>query len=151
MSKWGLIEIKAKMAQTKRELPVLLAKQAENYFTDTFKKGGLDTEKWKEVQRRIPGTPEYKYPKLRGLQRRTSPILVGAGYGARGGTLRRKVSRSTTNATWDKVRLMVDLPYAKAQNEGNAHLTARPFMKHTNELGKMQESKIKTTLDKIWG
>jgi hypothetical protein len=45
---------------------------------------------------------------------------------------------------------MVDLPYAKAQNEGATHLEARPFMKHTSTLEDMQLRKIKTTIDKIW-
>jgi hypothetical protein len=143
-------EVKVKLERTKRELPILLANQAQNYFTDTFEKGGIAGQKWEEVNRRKPVTNEYKYPKTKGLQRRNSPILVGAGWKIRGGTLRRKVARSIQSATWQQVRLVVDLPYANAQNEGTEHIPARPYIKQTTELTGMQESKIKQYMDKIW-
>lgn len=150
-NRFNLHIVRQKLAKTKRELPVLLAKQAENYFTDSFTRQGLGDKKWKEVQRRIPGTYAYKYPSKKGLQRRTSPILVGAGWKKRGGTLRRKVSRSLTNASWDLIRLAVDLPYAEAQNDGTDVIPARPFIKQTKQLEKMQLEKINTYIDKVWG
>jgi hypothetical protein len=136
-------QIRQNFERTKRELPIVLAKQAENYFADSFKLGRLGTFQWKEVNRRISGTNEYKYPKLKGLSRRTSPILV------RTGTLRRKVSRSVSTATWAGVRLIVDLPYASNHNDGET-LPERPYMKQTNELTTMQRTAIKKTMDKIW-
>lgn len=144
MSQWNFDKVKRQLEQTKRVLPVRLAKQAENHFTESFTKGALDEHKWKEVNRRIEGTYEYKYPKKKGLSRRTSPILV------RTGNLRRKVSRSMANATWDGVRLVVDLPYAKAQNEGTDDIPARPYMKQTNTLAKKQVDLINNEMDKIW-
>ena len=102
MSNWGFDKIKQNIAQSKRVLPVKLAKQAENHFTESFSKGRLDEYKWKEVQRRIPTTPAYKYPKKKGLSRRRNPILVMTG------NLRRKVARSISDARWGKVRLVVD-------------------------------------------
>lgn len=149
-NKFNLHIVKAKLAQTKRELPVTLAKQAVNYFTDTFTNQGIAGKKWQEVQRRTPGTKEYKYPKFKGLQRRTSPILVGKGWKKRGGKLRRKVSRCITNKTWDMVRLAVDLPYAEAQNDGTDTIPARPYMKQTPELEKEQIKTINTYIDKLW-
>jgi phage gpG-like protein len=157
MNKFNFHHIKLQIAQTKRELPVLLANQAQNYFTETFTKGGIGDEKWKEVNRRTPDTNEYKYPKFKGLQRRTSPILSGAGWRIRGGELRRRVARSIVNAQWQQIRLVVDLPYAEIHNKGGQagrnHATtipARPFIKQTRELGVMQERTIKKTMDKIW-
>jgi phage gpG-like protein len=143
-SKFNFDRVKANLARTKRELPIVLAKLTENHFTDSFKKGALDEHKWEEVQRRINGTPEYKYPKKKGLSRRTSPILV------RSGSLRTKVSRSITNATWQQVRLAVDLPYAEAQNNGTDHIVARPFMIQTNALEKEQLKVINDQMIKIW-
>lgn len=150
MSRWGFDRVRANIQRTKRELPVRLAKQAENHFTEAFSKGRLDEYKWQEVQRRTPGTNAYKYPKRKGLQRRTSPILVGAGWKKRGGTLRRRVARSITSARWNYVHLMVDLPYAKVHNEGGEHIPARPYMKQTRRLASMQKTLITTEVDKIW-
>ena len=146
-----------KFRRTQRDLPVLLANQAQTYFADTFKQQGIEGQGWKEVKRRIPGTPEYKYPKFKGLQRRESPILVGAGYRKRGGTLRARVNRSVMEKTWTRIRLAVDLPYAKIQNEGGmagrnhaANIPARPYMKHTRELETKQRQIIDTQMNKIW-
>ena len=137
-------QVKQNIERTKRDLPIVLSKLTENHFTESFTKGALDDHKWKEVQRRIPGTLEYKYPKKNGLSRRNSPILV------RTGTLRRRVSRSISNATWSQIRLVVDLPYADAQNSGTNHIEARPFMIQTEKLKQMQLSAIDKEMDKIW-
>ncbi len=143
-NRFNFQEVRNKLARTKRELPIVLSKLTENHFTESFTKGALDEHKWSEVQRRIEGTPEYKYPKKRGLSRRTSPILV------RTGTLRRKVSRSITNSTWQQVRLAVDLPYAEAHNKGNANIEARPYMIHTKTLERLQLKAIDDHMIKIW-
>lgn len=150
-NKFNFERVKAAIEQTKRTLPLLLAKQAENYFTDSFKKQQLGPTKWAEVQRRIPGTFEYRWPARPKASSRTRPIMIGTG------NLRRKVSRSIHEATWDRVRLVVDLPYAKIHNEGgkagrnhSSTIPARPYMKHTAELGKMQTKLITTTTNKIW-
>lgn len=144
MSNWGFDKVKQNISLTKRVLPVKLAKQAENHFTESFSKGRLDEYKWKEVQRRMPGTKAYKYPKKKGLSRRRNPILVMTG------NLRRKVARSIQDARWDKVRLIVDLPYAEYHNEGTDNITARPYMKQTATLTNMQLKLIETETDKIW-
>ena len=136
--------IKRNLEQTKRELPVLLAKQAENYFTGSFKKGALGSDKWPEVERRKVGTSAYKYPKKKGLSRRTSPILV------RRGILRGRVSNSIRNANWNQIKLIVDLPYAMFNQEGTDTIPARQFMKQTTELGNMQKTTITKTMNRIW-
>ena len=127
----------------KRELPILLANQAQNFFVRSFTQQGWDGEHWQEVKRRIEGTPEYKYPKFKGLSRRTSPILV------RTGRLRRAVSNSIRSATWQSVRLVVDLPYAANQNEGDT-VPRRHYMGNSPLLVAEQQLKIRTYINRIW-
>lgn len=155
MNRFNFQQIKANLERTKRELPMKLSAQAENHFAEAFTKGGLDEYKWKEVNRRIDGTKEYKYkPKGNNISQsawHSNPILVGTG------TLRRKVSRSAVERTFQRIRLAVDLPYAAIHNEGGQagrnHATtipARPFMKQTAVLTTMQTALIRQYMDKIW-
>ena len=144
MAGFNLRQVRANLEATKRILPVKLAKLTENHFTQAFALGRLDDKIWPEVNRRKPGTKEYKYPKLRGLSRRTSPILV------RTGNLRRKTSKSIANATWAEVKLINDAPYAKAQNEGTDTIPARPFMIQTDNLTKLQKAEIDKQIMNIW-
>jgi len=152
MDKFKFARLKANIEATKRALPMLLAKQAENYFTESFKLQRLGPTQWANVQRRIPGTLEYKYPARPKSSSRTRPILIGTG------NLRRKVSRSIHHASWTGgVTLIVDLPYAKIHNEGGyagrnhaSKIPARPFMKQTTELTRMQRGLVKSHFDKIW-
>jgi hypothetical protein len=139
--------VKAKLEETKRVLPVVIAKQAEQHFTEAFDKGGLDKNKWAESKRRIAGEPAYK-AKPRGISMQrwhSNPTLVGVT-----GALRRKVSRSIMNATWANIKLVVDLPYAKYHNEQGAGKEWRPFMIQTPELEDKQQKTIKEKMDKIW-
>ena len=157
-TKFKFEQVKKQLVAMQRETLVLLSNQAQNYFVKSFKNQGFNGEPWKEVQRRIPGTNAWKYPKptkdnpKRGLQRRTSPILIGAGYKIRGGTLRDAVgSMSRTREIGNGiVRMIVDLPYAKAQNEGNKHLPRRQFIGQTPELTNMQVKKIEQIVTKIF-
>ena len=142
---FNISQIRANIERTKRELPIVLSKQAENHFTESFSLGKLDGNKWSEVNRRIPGTNEYKY-KRRGIsiqRQHSNPILVGTG------TLRRKVSRSIRIATWNRIQLVVDLPYADRHNEGD-DMPYRPFMKQTPELTVMQTKEINQMMAQIW-
>lgn len=138
--------LKRNLLQMKHELPPILANQAQNFFVGTFTKQAWDGIGWKEVKRRQPGTDEYKYPKTKGLSRRTSPILV------RTGRLRRAVSNSIKSATFQSVRLVVDLPQANAINEGDSTIgmPRRRFMGNSPVLVAQQKAKIKTYIDKLW-
>jgi len=160
-SSLNFTQVRQKLEQSQRELMVLLSKQAERYFLDSFKKQGFDGQPWKEVQRREDGTKAYKYPKSKGLQRRTSPILVGAGYRVRGGVLRRAVSNMSRTAQirTNGFRMVVDLPYAAIHNEGldgkafGKHafkMPKRQFIGQTAELTRMQEQLITKTINRIW-
>jgi len=153
MNRFNLQQVKANLERTKRELPMKLSAQAENHFAESFTKGGLDEYKWKEVNRRIDGTKEYKY-KPKGISEsawHSNPILVGTG------TLRRKVAKSAVERTFQRIRLQVDLPYASIHNEGGqagrnhtSTIPARPFMKQTTTLTSMQTELIREYMDKIW-
>jgi hypothetical protein len=140
-------EIKTRIEETKRVLPVVIAKQAEQHFTESFNKGGLDEHKWDESKRRIEGEKAYTAkPKGISMNRwRSNPTLVGVT-----GALKRKVSRSIMNATWTNVRLVVDLPYAKFHNEKNNDLAWRPFMIQTSALRAKQIKLIKEKMKLIW-
>lgn len=143
MNKFNLDKVKANLDRVKREVPALLANQAENHFTDNFKRQGFDNDRWKEVQRRIAGTRPYLYPKSRGLSRRKKPILIGTG------RLRRAVANSKKRVTFDKIILEVNLPYAANHNEGIT-LPKRQYMGDSKELRRKQKDLIIKTVDKIW-
>lgn len=123
-----LDRVKKNFEQLKIDLPKVLANEAQEFFVKTFNQQGWEGKGWKEVKRRIEGTPEYKYPKKKGLKRRTSPILV------RTGKLRRAVGNSIRVATFSMVRLSVSTPYAIYHNEGTDTLPKRRFMARTRKL-----------------
>lgn len=156
--KFNFQEITKRLQGAERETLVLLSNQAQNYFLSSFKNQGFDGKPWQEVQRRTEGTNAYKYPKTKGLQRRTSPILVGAGFKIRGGTLRRAVSSMADTAQittsggggTSKLRMVVDLDYAKYNNEGGGHLPKRQFVGQTAQLTEMQLAKIKEITKRIF-
>ena len=139
-------KVRRNFERFKTDIPLVAANTAQNYFVKTFTDQGFDGGSWKEVNRRIPGTSAYKYPKTRDLGRRTSPILV------RTGRLRRAVSNSIKTATWDRIQLIVEAPGAKALNEGDdsINLDPRPFMKQSPILDKQIQAKIVKYMDKIW-
>jgi hypothetical protein len=140
--------VKAQLSASKREAIVLLTNQAQNYFLSSFKTQGFDGEAWKEVKRRTPGTTEYKYPAKPKASSRTSPILI------RTGTLRRAVSTMarTAQVSDTGARMIVDLPYAKAQNEGSdkKNIPKREYVGQTEQLTVMQKEKIDEIIKKIW-
>lgn len=140
-NKFGTGKIIDNISKLKRELPILLANQAQRYFTNTFKEQGFDGSGWQEVKRRQPGTLEYKYPKNKGLSRRTTPILV------RTGKLRRAVSDSIRNATFESVKLVTAIPYASYHNEGTDKIPKRKFMGDSQKLRRKQIELIKKNID----
>lgn len=138
--------------QVKRELPPLLANQAQNYFVSSWSKQGFNGQPWQEVKRREEGTTEYKYPKMYGLSRRTNPILIGGGQikGSAGGALRRATGNSIRSATFDLIRLLIDTPYAGYINQGTNKMPKRQFVGQTQELSDVQVKKVNEFVDKIW-
>ena len=143
-NKFGFDVVKQKITAMKEELPKILANQAQTFFVKSWSNQAWEGEPWKEVKRRQEGTPEYKYPKKKGLGRRTRAILVSTG------RLRRAVATSIRQQEFSRIRLVVDLPYAEVHNDGGEHMPARTFMKHSATLGAMQQQKIKEFTDKVW-
>lgn len=154
-SKFNFDRVKQNFEQLKERVPTLLANKAKNFFVGSFAKQGFDNDgvkPWKQVKRRIPGTPEYKYPKKKDLGRRTRAILV------KSGRLRRGVQDSIRTANWSKLRLLVDVKdskgrsYAQFHNEGSrkSHLPRRRFMGHSATLNRQLKAKFRSEVDKIW-
>lgn len=154
MDKFNFEQVKTNLERSRHELLDKLSAQAQSYFVMSFKNQGFDGKDWKNVQRRIEGTKAFKYPKKRGLQRRTSPILVGAGFGKRGGSLSLAVSTmargSNRQMTADSFRMVVDVPYAGYLNEGTDKMVKRQFVGQTAELTAMQNDKINEVISRIW-
>jgi len=124
-----------------------LANTAKNEFMSNFKNQGFNGHKWKEVNRRIEGTPEYKYPKSKGLSRRTKPILSISGQ------LRRDVSNSVSTGHKNNnlsYTLVVNNPYAEYQNDGTNKIPQRQFVGMTPELNKKLLTKISQKIGTIW-
>jgi hypothetical protein len=143
-NKFNLGRVKENMERLKKELPPLIANQAQTFFTRTFSVGGWDGKPWELPNRKKPGTKEYEYPKKKGLQRRKKPTLVKTG------KLRRAVSMSAKVVTWDKISFLVDLPYAARHNEGLKGMPKRQFMGSSKGLLIQQKKLITDKINEIW-
>lgn len=124
-----------------------IAMANKNYFLQSWKRQGWGGDHWQQVQRRIPGTKSYKYPKTRDLRRRTREILVGKG------SLRRAVNASIKSITPNRVKFIVDLPYAAIHNEGlkmrnGKMMPKRQYMGLNNETDRLNKTIIKKHADK---
>ena len=168
--KFNFAQVKRNIELTKKQLPVILAKETEKAFVDNFNKSGFFDKQWQVPQRRIPGTNSYKYPKKRGLSRRTKPTLTLTG------RLRRAVGTSIRVKTFELIKLVVDVPYASTHNDGftgtisvkqhtretkkgsvvvkgyskSMNIAKRQFMGEHPELTKIQTAVIKKFFDKVW-
>lgn len=142
--KFGFERVINNIYAVKKELPVVLANQAQRFFADSWKQQGWEGVEWKTPNRRIPGTKEYKYPKFKGLGRRTRATLVQSG------RLRREVNNSIRSATLDRIQLTVSAPYALFNNEGTAKLPKRQFMGDSQLLRDKQKETITKFIDRIW-
>ena len=140
--------VKKHMEQVKRELPQIIANDTQNAFVDNFKKQGFFGKPWQLPQRRIKGSASWKYPKTRGLSRRTKPTLTMTG------RLRGAVATSKRTVKFDNITLAVysrDIPYANVHNEsGGNNIPKRQFMGDSPVLQKRQLALIKKYIDSIW-
>jgi hypothetical protein len=145
-NKFRLGEVKRAYQQLKHDLPIDLANQAQNFFVNSWRLQAWDGKTWQTPKRRIEGTPEYKYPKFKGLGRRTRATLVETG------ALRRDVSNSVRSARFELIRLVVDRVYAEAHNEGDPsrNLPQRKFMGDSPSLRKLQITKINTYISRVF-
>lgn len=123
--------LQAKFEQVKREAPKVLANEGQKAFLDNFKTESFDNKKWKEVQRREPGTYAYKYPKSKDLARRSRPILIG-----KTRRLRNATANSVKQANSRRIKWANYLPYSEVQNE------KRTFMGIDNKFKKRLKDKF---------
>lgn len=137
--------IVAKFNANKVDLPLKLSKVAHDYFLSSMTKSMWNGERYVEVKRRMPGTPEYNYPKDRDLPRRTRAPLLG-----KSRNLFKSIVNSQRKATWEEVRLGSDVPYAQYQNEGTENIPQRKFMGHSEQLDKLHKQEIKKNFDKVF-
>ena len=151
--KFNFEKILTEFPKIKRELMIRLSTESQNYFFSSFKNQGFDGQKWKEVQRRTEGTKAYKYPKKKGLQRRTSPILIGAGFKTRGGSLSRAVGTMSKTVEFTGgtiLKMKVDVPYSEYINEGTPKMPKRQFVGQTSTLTEKQKKTIESVIDKAF-
>lgn len=147
----SLKNIADRFDRMKVDLPLTLGNEGQNFFRESFDKQEFVDESpkpWTQVQRRIPGTPEYKYPKTKQLSRRVSAILV------RTGKLRQAVNNSLKIHTWNEIVFNVPLKYAPVHNYGlvmknGSPMPQRQFMGHSHVLIQRLGDKIRTALSRL--
>lgn len=142
-NKFGFGRVLQNVEKLKKTLPTLLANQAQTFFVESWKKQGWDNGGVKAWQKR----------KDTGKKSQGRAILV------KSGKLRRAVGQSIRLKSFDKIQLVVALPYAAVHNEGyngmvSAHSRAR-FSKTTtkefiglrkNKKGQLKEAHRRTTV-----
>lgn len=146
-SKYGFGKVAAALPAQIKAAAIEIMRESKRYFGEAFDKEQLGKEKWKEVQRRIQGTDLYKYQRKQGSDWRTRPILKGVT-----GELRRKTVKADSSITNNGATSVMfnPVPYAIYHNEGTPRMVARPFMKQTDELTKIQLNILNITTGKIW-
>lgn len=119
-----------------------IANAQRNYFVKSFDKQGWNSQQWKVPKRRIEGTQAYKYPKNKGLSRRTKKTLIGTGQ------LRRDVNASIKSVTSRGIKFEVNSDYAAIHNEGLKmagtwrKMPRRQFMGFNRELNSINKEII---------
>lgn len=127
----------------KKTLPNLLANQAQTFFVQSFKKQGWDDN----------GVKAWAKRQDTGKKSQGRSILV------KSGKLRRAVGQSIRVKSFDKIQLVVALPYAAVHNEGYngmraAHSRAMFTKSSTREFiglkrnkkGQLKEAHKRTTI-----
>jgi hypothetical protein len=139
MSLFHLDKKSKQFAEFKKTFLIKESNEIKNFFIASFRNQGFtdkSLEAWKQVKRRIEGTKEYKYPKTKGLGRRTRAINVGTG----------RTRKSIMVKSVSKNKLVVGsvgVDYAKYVNE------SRPFIGKSEVLRVKLKNKLKTQMGKI--
>jgi phage gpG-like protein len=148
MSKFNFDKVQRNIEKLKRDLPIVLANDAQRFFNSSFVKQGWDGVNWITPQRKIAGTNAYKYPKKGANARHTRATLVGSG------KLRRTVAQSLVSKTFQSIKFIVNLPYAAVHNEGlpikGGRMPQRKFMGDSETLRKLQREKINKAVKSVW-
>lgn len=149
MNKFNFSDVISRFDRVKNELPKELANEMQREYNSTFVSQSWNGSGWKTPNRKIEGTSEWKYPKKKGLGRRTSNTLV------RTGALRRAVSTALKLATFEKIKFEVSLPYAQIHNEGlpmknGKNMPKRQFIGMNSGLKNKIDKKIDKVISTIW-
>jgi len=142
---WKLEQIETQMKVFYKGLSYELGNESRNHFVDSWRNQGFtdrSLHKWKEVKRRTQGTKAYKYPKTKGLGRRTRAILV------KSGNLRRSVRIMEQAKKY--VILGSDLPYAGVHNVGTETIPKRQFMGRSHVLESKMQKLITQRVNKMF-
>ena len=121
----------ARFDKFQKEIPILLANQAEQHFKEGFRKGGFQTDKSRQ------GWPERK-----GGRDRSRAILVKTA------DLLNDIKRRQVN----KKRVVVgtrNIPYAERHNEGLSGMPRREFIGDSKELDRKNKRLIERELKKV--
>lgn len=154
MSRFGFSKKLAAMQQLKRDLPIQLGNMGTRFFVKAFDDQGWTDRtliKWPQVKRRISGTPEYKYPKGRDLQRRSRAILIGKSGGTKSGAhthLKQSVNTSLKSAVWPNIEFAVPQPYARRHNEG-IRMPKRQYIGNSYTLMMQMREKINFSMKRV--
>jgi len=116
--------------------PELAANIAVEKFKENFENEGFFGKKWKEVQRRTPGTKAHKYLSKKRPADTKRKILAG-----RTGNLRNSINYRTEPG---KAIVYSDTTYGKYHNEGSGKIPKRQFIGKNKKL----ETEIFDALDK---
>lgn len=129
--KFNLQGVIDRLEQTKRDLPLVLANQAERFFQDSFKKEGWDNN----------GISKWQPRKNNKTSRdKTRNILV------KSGRLRRSIQ--VQQANFDSIIIGSDVPYAAVHNNGNEGIVHKVgFYSRGNRL-KIGGKKVKSRINK---
>ena len=118
-----------------------IGRTSNQYFVKSFGGQSFDGKKWGEVQRRIPNTPTYKRSST---HLRTSPILINTG------KLLQAQYEAVKSISNNTLVMQNNAPYSGYMNDGTPHVMARPFMRHTMQLQKMQLRILKAVTGEVW-
>lgn len=124
-----------------KDLPQIVGTLALRHFKRSANREGFTDRRfvrWKEVQRRTPGHPNYN-PKQQ------QKILVGKASGGIPNTLR--IRKATFKET---IISSMGKKYAQYHNDGAGNLPQRKILGNSAKLEKEVERKIKTLLDKAF-
>lgn len=131
------------------DVPLKVGNKVAELFKKNFRTESFFGKKWKEVQRRIPGTKPYKAAgyKIKGSRHpswRTSPILTISG--DLGRSIRYKVEKGTAI-------VYSDLEYSSAHNDGTTtagrnHSTTIPQRQFIGDHAEVDKV-VKATITKL--
>ena len=130
MSKFGFDKALKQLEKVKNTLPPMLANQAQNFFVQNWRKQGWDDG----------GVKPWKPRKDKGPKSQGRAILV------KSGKLRRAVGQSIRGRSFERIKLVVALPYAFVHNEGyngprKAHTRAVFTKSRTSEFIGLRRNK----------